>query len=126
MLVYIAYRFNDVDAGKVLANIGIGHLVAYEFIKRGDYPYIPHADYQMAIMFGKHLSLDYYYASTMAFLEKCDAIAIVVDGQPLSKGVVAEMKRAIELKKMIYRAYVNTATGHVIIEEWKDPCVPAS
>ena len=124
MFVYIAYRFNDTDAGKVLANIGTAHRVGYEFIQKGDYPIIPHSDFVMALMFGKKIPFDYYYRSTMEWMERCDAIAVVIDGEPLSNGVVAELKRAIALKKKVYRAYINILTDDVKIEVWEQPIAP--
>jgi hypothetical protein len=124
MFVYVAYRFNDKDAGKVLANIGVAHRVGYEFIKQGDYPIIPHADFQMALMFGRKIPFEYYYKSTMGWMERCDAIAIVIDGEPLSSGVVAELKRAIQLKKPVYRAFVNPEMDKVVIEPWEHPVAP--
>src|SRR5271157_5364110 len=123
-LVYVAYRYNDVDAGKVLSNIGVAHQVAFELIKKGYYPYVPHADCLIAIMFGKSLPLEYYYKCTMAWLEKSDAIVVVVDGKPLPKGVVAEMKRAMELGLRFFRAYVNFSANEVVIEEWAHPVLP--
>ena len=94
--VYIAYRYNDTDAGQVLANIGIAHKVAFGLIQEGYIPFIPHWDFLLATMFGKELPLDFYYENSMEWLKVCDMLCVVQDGKPLSSGVKAEMKYALE------------------------------
>ena len=89
--IFIAYRYNDTDAGQVLANIGVAHQVAYESIKAGWIPFIPHTDCLLAIMFGKKLPLKFYYDYSIEWLKSCDAICIVDDGRPLSSGVKREL-----------------------------------
>lgn len=95
--VYIAYRYNSDHAGTVLSNIGVATKIGFYFAKKGYAPYIPHSDFLLAIMFGKNLPLDFYYEFSMEWLRVCDFIAVVDDGQMLSKGVLAEIEEAKRL-----------------------------
>ena len=95
--VYVAYRFNDTDAGQVLANIGVAHKVAFGLIQEGYTPFIPHWDFLLATMFGKKLPFNFYYKNSMEWLKVCDAICVVQDGKPLSNGVLDEIEVAKEL-----------------------------
>ena len=117
MRVYIAYRYNDVDAGQVLANIGVAHKVGYELIKENHFPFIPHADCILATMFGKNLPLDYYYRASLEWLRQCEAICVVLDGKKLSPGVLREIEEAKRLKMKFFVAIVNPQTGEIRIEE---------
>ena len=95
--VYVAYRYNDTDANQVLSNIGVAHKVAFDFIKEGYIPFIPHTDCLLAIMFGKSIPLKFYYEYSIEFLKVCDIFCLVEDGKPLSSGVQTELELAQKL-----------------------------
>ena len=102
--VYIAYRFNDINAGQVLANIGVAHKVAFDLIQEGYTPFVPHWDFLLATMFGKKLPFNFYYENSMEWLKVCDAICVVQDGKPLSNGVLDEIEVAKRLNlSFMYR-----------------------
>lgn len=95
--VYVAYRFNDTDAGKVLSNIGTAHRIAYGLICEGYIPYIPHWDFLLATMFGREIPKKFYYENSMEWLKVCDRICVVEDGKPYSSGVEEEIRLAESL-----------------------------
>lgn len=102
--VYIIYRYNNVDAGKVLANIGVAYRVAFDLIQEGYIPFIPHGDFLLAIMFGHQLDLQFYYDYSIEWQKACDAVCIVDDGQEPSDGCKKEIELARQWKQeMIYR-----------------------
>ena len=103
--VFVCYRYNDSDAGQVLANIGVSYRVAYKLIEEGYYPYIPHSDCLLAMLYGKKLPLKFYYDYTLAWLKDCDIICVVEDGKPYSSGCQIEIDVARTLgKQFIYRS----------------------
>jgi len=94
--IYVAYRYNDTNAGQVLANIGVAHRVAFDLIQEGWIPFIPHADCILGLMFGKKIPLQFYYDFSIEWQKCCEAICIVDDGRELSSGVVRELNLAKE------------------------------
>ena len=105
--VYIIYRYNNVDAGKVLANIGVAYRVAFGLIKEGYMPYIPHSDCLLAIMFGHKLDLQFYYDYSIEWQKVCDAVCVVDDGQLLSEGCKKEIELAKQWKQEIICKHVD-------------------
>jgi len=105
--VYIIYRYNDVNAGKVLANIGVAYRVAFDLIKEGYIPYIPHSDCLLAIMFGHRLDLQFYYDYSIEWQKACESVCVVYDGQELSEGCKKEVELAEQLNQEIITKYVN-------------------
>lgn len=93
--IYVAHRYNG-GTLETLANIGRAVDVGVELAKRGHYPFVPHLDCQIAIQSKGCLPIEYYYNSSMAFLQVCDAI-FIVDAADVdtSKGVKAEFDWAV-------------------------------
>ncbi|HDH45554.1 MAG TPA: hypothetical protein ENG66_09285 [Thermococcus sp.] len=121
--VYVAYRYNDRDAGQVLGNIGVAHKVAFKLIEQGCYPFIPHSDCLLAILFGKKIPLKFYYRNSIEWLLQCDTICVVCDGKPLSPGVLREMKVAKKSNLRFMMAFVNLETGEVFLSDvFSDQC----
>ena len=100
--IYVAHRYSG-DTLETLSNIGRAVETGVEIAKRGHYPFVPHLDCLIAIQSKGCLPLDYYYKSSMAFLQVCDAIYIV-DWKDIdtSKGVKAEYEWALANKMPIY------------------------
>ena len=102
--VFVCYRYNDTDAGKVLANIGVAYRMAFELIKENYIPFIPHGDCLIAMMFGRKLDLSFYYDYSIEWLKVCDAICVVEDLESLSNGCLKEIAIAKTLGlKFIYK-----------------------
>ena len=83
----------------VLDNMNKGMRMATLVLLEGFSPFCPWLDYQFKLMAreGEVITLEDYYRYSMAFLEVCDAV-LVVPGYEKSKGTLAEIARAKELK----------------------------
>jgi len=102
MKIYVAHRYNG-GTLETLANIGRAVDVGVEIAKKGHYPFVPHLDCQIAIQSKGCLPLNYYYNSSMAFLQVCDALFIVdTNDVDTSKGVKAEFDWAVSHGFKIY------------------------
>ena len=100
--IYVAHRYNG-GTLETLSNIGRAVEIGVEIAKRGHYPFVSHLDCLIAIQSKGCLPLDYYYNSSMAYLQVCDAI-FIVDWKDIdnSKGVKAEFDWATSHGIQIY------------------------
>ena len=102
MKIYVAHRYNG-GTLETLANIGRAVDVGVELAKKGHYPFVPHLDCLIAIQSKGCLPIEYYYNSSMAWLQASDAIFIVdANDVDTSKGVKAEFDWAVQNGFTIY------------------------
>ena len=99
--VYVAGLYSRNKDGKmanvieVLDNMRIGMRVATEVFLAGYAPFCPWLDYHYTLMLreGEKLEIEDYYAYSLAWLEKSDAL-LVLQGWENSPGTVRESRRA--------------------------------
>jgi hypothetical protein len=100
--LYVAGPYSANNVLDVFSNMRKGIRECTEILLRsrdtGWVPFCPWIDYQfcLALRGGEHLSVNEFYAYSMAWLEVSDAV-LVLDGWENSKGTIAEIKRAAEL-----------------------------
>jgi hypothetical protein len=97
--VYVAGAISSDNLLKSFDNIRKGIKLSVEVLKAGFAPFSPFIDFQFS--FVEPISLQEYYAYSMAWLCKADAV-IVVPEWGSSKGTLAEIARAKELNIPIY------------------------
>jgi hypothetical protein len=93
--IYVAGAYSADNVISVLNNIAAGQKKSAEILKGGDAPFCPWLDF-MFQLHDQTLTVDDYYAYSMAWLEVSDEV-YVLKGWENSKGTIAEIKRAEEL-----------------------------
>lgn len=102
--VYVAGLYSRNKQGEmanvieVLDNMRVGMRVATEVFLAGYAPFCPWVDYHFMLMLreGEKLEIEDYYAYSLAWLEKSDAL-LVLPGWESSPGTVRERDRSVEL-----------------------------
>jgi len=92
--IYIAGAIQGKDLLESLNNIRKGIKLSVEVLKANFAPFSPFIDFQYSFI--EPITIDEYYAYSMAWLEVSDAL-LLVPGYENSKGTQAEIKRAHEL-----------------------------
>ena len=92
--IYIAGAIQGKDLLESLNNIRKGIKLSVEVLKANFAPFSPFIDFQYSFI--EPITIDEYYAYSMAWLEVSDAL-LLVPGYENSKGTQAEIKRAQEL-----------------------------
>jgi len=92
--VYVAGSYNANNVIEVLGNIKRGTGVCAELLKKGYIPFCPWLDFQFSWF--EDITRDEYLRYSMGWLEVSDCMYILKNSEK-SKGVQAEIKRAIEL-----------------------------
>jgi len=93
--VYVAGAYSADNVLAVQANIRRGMQLAYEVLQAGLGPFAPWLDFTYGY-FGD-ISLDRYYAYSIAWLEVADALLVVPEGAEQSRGTQAEIEHAKQL-----------------------------
>ena len=101
--VYVAGPYSANNVIDVLHNMRRGLKISKDVFLRGFAPFAPWLDYLYTLMLddGETLSVEQYYAYSMAWLEKADCV-LVLPGYEQSKGTMAEIEKAKELGIPIY------------------------
>ena len=103
--VYVAGPYSADNITDVFENIRKGMRAGTEVFLAGYSPYVPWHDFHHHLMFrdGESLSIsiDDYYEMSMAWLVVSDAM-LVLPGWRKSKGTIAEIAKAVELKIPIF------------------------
>lgn len=97
--VYVAGAYSASNVIDVLNNMRRGMRISTEVLLAGFAPFAPWLDYhyQLQLRDGEELSVNDYYAYSMAWLEASD-IVYVIPGWENSKGTLAEIERAHAFK----------------------------
>lgn len=93
--VYVAGAYSASNVIDILNNMRKGMRASTEVLLAGFAPFAPWIDYhyQLQLQDGETLSVDDYYAYSMAWLEASD-IVYVIPGWENSKGTIAEISKA--------------------------------
>lgn|SRR5665647_1259856 len=99
--IYVAGPYSaDTEVGR-LDNVQKAFDIALELMKKGHYPYIPHASHFIDLYAqekGMNLSWDYWIKFDDAWVTSCDALFYISS----SRGADIELDRAIELGLEIF------------------------
>ena len=90
--VYVAGAYSADNVIGVLGNMRRGMALSLKVLQAGFAPFVPWFDYHFSLL--DEVSIDDYYAYSMAWLEASDAILIVPEGWRQSQGVLQEFRRA--------------------------------
>lgn len=96
--VYVAGPYSADNVITVLENIRAGIKMAKDVFIAGFAPFCPWLDYHytLALADGEKLTVEQYYAYSMAWLRASDAV-LILPGWENSNGTKAEMREAVEL-----------------------------
>ena len=110
--VYVAGPYSADNIIDVFENMRKGMRVGVEVFLAGYAPWVPWHDFHHQLMFrdDESLSIDDYYEMSMAWLVVSDAM-LVLTGWRKSKGTVAEIKKAVELKIPIFYSLADLIHG---------------
>ena len=92
--IYCAGAFSGPDIIAIRSNVRRGLTMAVRVLKAGFAPFAPWLDEQLSNF--AEISIDEYYAYSLAWLECADAVLVVPVGAATSKGTQAELKFAEE------------------------------
>ena len=101
--VYIAGPYNGDNILDCLDHIRVGIKTACVLIKMGYAPFCPFLDYQYRIM-DSDITREMYQAQSMVWLEASQAV-LLLPGWEKSKGSLAEIRRAKELKIPVFHSF---------------------
>ena len=112
--VYVAGSYSASNVTAVLDNMRIGMRASVEVLLAGYSPFCPWLDYHFQLMLrnGEQLTVEDYYNYSLAWLEVSDAI-LVLPNHHQSKGTLAEIARAKELKIPIYYSLEELKEGGI-------------
>lgn len=101
--IYVAGSYNGPNVIQVLDNMRIGMRASVEVLRMGFAPFCPWLDFHFQLMLrpGETLTIDDYYAYSIAWLEVSDAV-YVCNYREDSKGTKAEIDRAKELNIPVF------------------------
>lgn len=102
--VYVAGAYSSDNVLGVLDNIRKGIRTATEAFLTGECaPFVPWFDYQfqLSLREGESLTVPDYYEYSLAWLEVSDCV-LVLPGWEKSKGTIAEIERAKELRIPVF------------------------
>ena len=104
--VYVAGPYSADNISDIFENIRKGMRAGVEVFLAGYSPYVSWHDFHHNLMLkdGESLSVNDYYEMSMAWLVVSDAM-LVLPGWMESKGTLAEIKRAEELKIPIFYTF---------------------
>jgi hypothetical protein len=93
--IYIAGAYSASNVIDVFGNMRRGIALSYQVLQAGFAPFAPWFDYPFGLI--GEVGYEKYFAYSMAWLEKSDAILVVPENWEQSKGTKAELSRATEL-----------------------------
>lgn len=100
--VYVAGPYSANNVLGVLQNIGRGEKMCAKLFKMGFAPFCPwHDKSYITDNIDVEFAVDFFYKYSIAWLEVSDCV-LVLCGWELSKGTIAEIKRANELNIPVY------------------------
>lgn len=101
--VYVAGPYSADNILKGLENIRAGQRMAAKLLQRGYAVFCPWLDHQLFLQIreGEAISLETIQAHSMAWLQASDAV-LVLRGWQASKGTLAEIMRALDLRIPIF------------------------
>jgi hypothetical protein len=101
--IYIAGPYSADNIADCLENMRRGMRAGVEVFLAGFAPWVPWHDFHHHLMLRKDesLSIQNYYDMSMAWLEVSDAV-LILEGWEDSKGTLAEIDRANELKIPVF------------------------
>jgi hypothetical protein len=104
--VYVAGAYTSPDAIQLWANQRIGIRTAVEVLLAGMVPFCPFIDSTFFLMLreGETITVEQIYAYSLAWLEVSDCV-LVIPGWKNSKGTIAEIARAKELKIPVFYSF---------------------
>jgi hypothetical protein len=110
--VYVAGPYSDSNGISVLNNMREGMRLSTQVLLLGYFPFCPFIDYHFQLMLrpDEKLTIDDYYAYSMAWLEVSDAV-LLVPGWEKSIGAQKEVKRATELYIPIFYDLMELRTN---------------
>ena len=109
--IYCAGPYSAPDVISVLDNIREGMRISTEVFLAGYAPFSPWLDlhYTLMIRAGEKLTIDDYYAYSIAWLKKSDAV-LMTGNWKASKGSIAERDIAINLDLPIFYSLAELIT----------------
>lgn len=93
--IYVAGAISSDNIITILDNLRRGIQASVQILKEGNAPFCPMLDFQFQLTVGG-LTIEEYYRYSMAWLEVSDVV-LVLRGSEKSRGVKAEVTRAMEL-----------------------------
>jgi hypothetical protein len=115
--IYIAGAYSADNVITVLDNIRRGMRKATEVLLAGYAPFCPWLDFHFQLMLheGENLTVEDYYAYSMAWLEASDAVLVLPNSEH-SKGTQKEILRAKELRLPIVESVVELVDAGICPE----------
>lgn len=103
--VYVAGAYSGPDVITILNNMRKGMRLATEVMLAGYAPFAPWFDFHFQLMIRENesITLQQYYAYSLAWLEVSDCL-LLVPGWENSKGTIKEIARAKELGLPVYES----------------------
>lgn len=100
--VYLAGKYSDNNVLDVLKNIGRGEYYSSKLFMAGFAPFCPWHDKDYVLRnWDKEFTVPMFYDYSMAWLKVSDCV-VVLSGYETSKGTIAEIEMAKELKIPVY------------------------
>ena len=113
--VYVAGKYSDDNVLGVLGNISRGIQLCKELFLAGYAPFCPWLDHQYVLQMDneerKSLTVKMFHDYSLAWLEVSDCMLVLPERIENSRGVQAEIKRAIELSIPVFYSLND-------MEEW--------
>jgi len=94
------------DVMGVLRNIRDGQSASLAVLRAGFAPFCPWLDYQFSLLDDKPITIEIYYAYSMAWLEASDFV-LVISGVGIGSGVDKEIARAKELNIPVFYSFTE-------------------
>ena len=113
--VYVAGKYSDDNVLDVLGNISKGLNIGKDLLLMGYAPFCPWLDHQYVLQMDneerKSLTVKMFHDYSLAWLEVSDCMLVLPERIENSRGVQAEIKRAIELSIPVFYSLND-------MEEW--------
>ena len=120
--IYCAGAFSGPDIIAIRSNVRRGLTMAVRVLKAGFAPFAPWLDEQLSNF--AEISIDEYYAYSLAWLECADAVLVVPVGAETSKGTQAELKFAEERGIPIFWSLRELQTWAASLTDLRSSALP--
>lgn len=103
--IYVAGAYSANNVLDVLKNIGRGETYSADLFMKGYAPFCPWHDKDFVMRhWDKDFTVQMFYDYSMAWLDVSDVVFVIPNWEN-SKGVIAEIKRAMELNIPVVYSY---------------------